>query len=420
MIRFIHTADWHLGNTFHGHQRLDEHAHFLEELLGIVTSRRPDALIIAGDVFDTANPPASAEEQFFNFLLRATEAVRGLQVVVIAGNHDSAGRLAAPAELLRQHNVYVRSLVRKDEESGEPDFADYILPLSSLTSEGEAVASVFAVPYLRASDYPAGQTPGEGVRWFLNGISRAYRRTDFKRLPVIVTAHLYAAGAEVCEDEHSERLVVGGQDCVDARSLGCGAAYTALGHIHKAQTVGGGEGVTAYSGSALPMSFSEKNYRHGVTWVEISDEGDVVTERIAIAPLRGLITIPARGAATPAEALDAIASLPAREKKAADTDWPYLELRVVESEPQPELRHRLQEALADRAVRFCRVVREVPDRKKDKEEIASLETLRQLSPAEMANRIFESQYSAPMSPALEERFNKATAAALDEMGEEEE
>ena len=82
-MKLIHTADWHLGNTFHGHDRADEHVHFLSWLLEVVRQQRPDALIISGDIFDTANPPARAEKQFFDFLIQATSAVEGLQVVAL-------------------------------------------------------------------------------------------------------------------------------------------------------------------------------------------------------------------------------------------------------------------------------------------------------------------------------------------------
>ena len=72
-MKLIHTADWHLGNTFHGHDRADEHAHFLSWLLEVVRQQRPDALIISGDIFDTANPPARAEKQFFDFFRKSSE-----------------------------------------------------------------------------------------------------------------------------------------------------------------------------------------------------------------------------------------------------------------------------------------------------------------------------------------------------------
>ena len=92
-MKLIHTADWHLGNTFHGHDRADEHAHFLSWLLEVVRQQRPDALIISGDIFDTANPPARAEKQFFDFLIQATSAVEGLQVVATTTRQDASKRL---------------------------------------------------------------------------------------------------------------------------------------------------------------------------------------------------------------------------------------------------------------------------------------------------------------------------------------
>ena len=107
-MKLIHTADWHLGNTFHGYDRTQEHRHFLDWLLDRLREQQPDALIVSGDIYDTPNPSAAAEELLYDFLLQATDAVRGLQVVLIAGNHDSAGRIDAPASLLKRHNIYVR------------------------------------------------------------------------------------------------------------------------------------------------------------------------------------------------------------------------------------------------------------------------------------------------------------------------
>ena len=104
-MKIFHTADWHLGNTFHGYDRTQEHRHFLDWLLDRLREQQPDALIVAGDIYDSPNPSAAAEELLYDFLLQATDAVQGLQVVLIAGNHDSAGRIDAPASLLTRHNI---------------------------------------------------------------------------------------------------------------------------------------------------------------------------------------------------------------------------------------------------------------------------------------------------------------------------
>ena len=149
-MKIIHTSDWHLGNSFHGHSREAEHAHFLGWLTEMLTQQQPDALIISGDIFDSANPSAAAENMFYEFLARAGEVVKGIQVVVIAGNHDSGGRLEAPAGLLKMHNVYVRGIL-KTTPDGEPDYEHHILPLSSRTGS-EAEVAVFAVVAVAPAD----------------------------------------------------------------------------------------------------------------------------------------------------------------------------------------------------------------------------------------------------------------------------
>lgn len=409
-MKILHTADWHLGNVFHGYARIDEHRHFLSWLLDVLRLEQPDALVIAGDVFDSANPPAAAERLFYDFLLDATEAVHGLQIVVIAGNHDSAHRLEAPAELLRTHNVYVRGLIRRDAETDKTDFDHYILPLS-LHTDSEACLTCLAVPYLRPSDYPGGLTPTEGLAWFIQNTCRAYAKSAFKSLPFIVAAHFYAAGADICADEHSERLVVGGQECVDAATLDCGAAYVALGHIHKAQHVAGGYTEMHYAGSVLPMSFSEKNYRHGINCLTVDSNGETALRRIDYQPLRGLISIPQKGAATPAEVFEAIDALPRRDKDDTGDDWPYLEIRVAENQPMPSLMHEVTEALSKRAVRFCRMVRQWPETTRQTGRPAHLNAIRQLTAQDIANEAFEAKYASKMPEALAQRLQTAIEAA---------
>ena len=406
-MKILHTADWHLGNTFHGHYRTDEQRHFLRWLLDALRERQPDALIVAGDVFDSPNPSAAAERLFYDFLEAATEAVDGLQVVVTVGNHDSAGRLEAPAALLERHRIYLRGVVPRTEK-GEPDFARLLIPLGRRERD-EACCVCFALPYLRSLDCPPRLSVEEGLRYYFDGLWRALKRSDYRGLPVVAAAHFYAAGAEVCEGEHSERLVVGGQEVVSADVAGR-AAYVALGHIHKRQHVGTGE--AWYAGSVLPMSFSEKHYRHGVQWVELDEEsGRAEVSQLPYEPLRALVSLPASGALSVAELPSALAELPRREKEADESRWPYVELRVQEDRPEPSLMRDVATALADRAVRFCRMVRVSPAAAAPEEGPADVEALRTLSPLDMARRVFRSKYGSEMPEALETRFRQAEAAA---------
>ena len=372
-MNILHTADWHLGNIFHGHDRTAEHRHFLDWLLGVLRERKPDALIVAGDVFDSPNPSAAAERLFYDFLEAATEAVDGLQVVVTAGNHDSAGRLEAPAALLERHHIYIRGVVRRTEKD-EPDLARHIIPLGRRESD-EAACVCFALPYLRSSDYPAGLSAEEGLRHFFDGLWRTLKKSDYRGLPVVVAAHFYAAGADICESEHSERLVVGGQDAVAADVTGR-AAYVALGHIHKAQRVG-------------------------------------EVEQLPYEPQRALVSIPDSGALRPAELAGAIAALPRRHKDDDGSCWPYVELRVAEEQPEPGLLREVGAALADRAALFCRMVREQPGAAPADDAPATVEALQTLSPLDMARLVFRERYGADMPEALTERFKRAEEAAAE-------
>ena len=406
-MKILHTADWHLGNTFHGHNRLLEHRHFLAWLLNVLKEQQPDAMIISGDVFDSANPSAAAEELLYDFLLKATLAVPGLQVVITAGNHDSAGRLEAPAALLKTHNVYVRGTVHY-LPNGEPDFDYYLLPLADRQT-GQAACTCIALPYLRSGDYPASMSPEQGLDFFFTQLQQKVHKSAFKKLPIVVAAHFYAAGADICQGEHSERLVVGGQDCVDVNVVGKNVSYTALGHIHKAQQVKDGH-CAWYAGSALPMSFAEKKYQHGVNLVDIDTAGETEVMQIHYQPLRSLITIPAHGkAASVKQAFDEIAQLPRRKKNDNADTWPYLEIRIEEKQPEPTLMHDIMQALEDCAVRFCRITRIRPQSESpltDPSEITA-DSLTSTPPLELAQRFFKARFNSPMPPELIERFNKA-------------
>ena len=411
-MRIIHTADWHLGNCFHGHDRTAEHRHFLDWLLATLEERKPDALLVTGDIFDTPNPSAAAEELLYTFLQKATEAVPGLQVVLTAGNHDSAGRIDAPAALLRTHNVYARGAVRRTE-NGEPDYGHFILPLSTRT-DSEAACVCLALPFLRCGDYPAGMTQQEGIALYFERMHKLLRKSAFAGLPVIAAAHFYASGADICKDGHSERLVIGGQDCVEASVVGRGVCYTALGHIHKAQQVGGAANAF-YAGSALPMSFSERGYRHGVRMADIDTDGDVSVSQIDYRPLRALRTIPADGdAATPAGVMEEIAALPKRGKDTEGLDWPYLEIKVREERPEPSLLHDVMEALQDRAVHFCRMARVTCSRAAGDGDAKPADSPQTLAPLELARRVYSGIYGTPMPAETESRFKEAESAAQED------
>ena len=252
----MHTADWHLGQTFFGYDREEEHDAFLNWLVDTLAEQQTDVLLIVGDVFDVANPSASAQRRFFHFLKEANRCNPHLQVIVVAGNHDSAARLESPIPLLEELNTSIVGIIRRTE-SGEIDFDSLVIPLYNKEKKREGWC--LAVPYLRQGDYPA---PEEGHDTYIAGINRMYRQlydfADARRQPgeaLVAMGHLHATGAELSDDDRSERIIMGGLESVSSDTFDEGLAYTALGHIHKAQRIGGRENLH-YSGSPLPMSFS--------------------------------------------------------------------------------------------------------------------------------------------------------------------
>jgi len=151
MIRILHTADWHLGQTFFGYDRAEEHKAFLDWLAEEIRQNEIDALVIAGDVFDVSNPSAASQRIYYEFIYRVTAENPKLQIVIVAGNHDSAARLEAPLPLLQAMRTEVRGVVRK-LEGGEIDYDHLTIELKN--REGEVEVLCMAVPFLRQGDYP--------------------------------------------------------------------------------------------------------------------------------------------------------------------------------------------------------------------------------------------------------------------------
>ena len=144
-LKLIHTADWHLGQTFFGYDREAEHEAFLGFLTNLLVERQTDVLLIAGDVFDVTNPSAGAQRRFYRFLREANRLNPGLQIVIIAGNHDSAIRLEAPNPLLEELNTSIVGIVGRTD-SGEIDLASLVVPLRNRAGEREALCGAFPPP----------------------------------------------------------------------------------------------------------------------------------------------------------------------------------------------------------------------------------------------------------------------------------
>ncbi len=378
-MKLLHTADWHLGQTFFDYDRKMEHLVFLDWLKKQVREQEVDVLLVAGDVFDSPNPSAESQKMYYHFLRDVTTETPHLQIIIIAGNHDSAARLEAPNPLLETMNVTVRGVVKRTPD-GEIDFEHLIVPLNK-------GGYCLAVPYLRQGDYPESATYAEGVQAMYKLL---LDKIEDRSKPIIAMGHLQATGSEISENDRAERTIIGGLECISPETFDESIAYTALGHLHRAQRVSGRENVR-YAGAPLPMSFAEKNNKQGATLVTITDKTEI--KRLEFdAPVK-LISIPKE----PLPLAEVIAEIEKLPKGEVNNCSPFLEIKVRITEPEPSLRHQLEQALRGKAVRLARIEASTPPTK-NTERIISYEILQKINPLDMAIDIFKRKYGGEDMP----------------------
>ena len=298
-LQVLHTADWHLGRTLGDQPRDEEHAAFLAWLLDLIASRRIDVLVIAGDVFDSPNPPHQASEMYFRFLAEL-HAASDCHVVVVGGNHDSPRHLEAAAPLLLNHRVRVIGAMPEDASA-----VAVVLP-----DRSRPRLVVAAVPFLRDRDVRLGKI-GESIDEIAAamraGIARRYAEAwehcvpHRRGVPVIATGHLTIVGGQASD---SERLVhIGGLGAVAADAFTDNFAYVALGHLHRGQAMNQA-GTVRYSGSPIPLSFSEAADEKAVRLLTFEGEQMVAQESIPVPLHRRLVRLMCEAA----EAAQAIGS----------------------------------------------------------------------------------------------------------------
>ena len=269
-MKILHTSDWHIGKTLYGRNRYDEFEAFLCWLAETIQQEQIDALLIAGDVFDTNTPSNRAQELYYRFLCRvAASSCR--HVVVIAGNHDSPTFLNAPKELLRALDVHVIGSATESHE-------DEVLVLQNHDGSPELI--VCAVPYLRDRDIrvaEVGESIDDKERKLIEGIQTHYLKVcelaEQKRkvlavdIPIIAMGHLFTAGGKTIDGDGVRELYVGSLAHVTSGIFPECIDYLALGHLHVPQIVNGSE-VMRYSGSPLPMGFGEAKQEKSICLVE--------------------------------------------------------------------------------------------------------------------------------------------------------
>lgn len=275
-MKILHTSDWHLGQNFFTKSRKPEHQAFLTELLRLVVEREIDAIIVAGDVFDTATPPSYAREMYNEFVVDLQKL--NCTLIVLGGNHDSVSVLNESRQLLACLNTYVIASTDIEPES-------QVIELKDKSSKVAAI--VCGIPYIRPRDViktAAGQTGLEKRQALADAIAEHYqeiyqlayqqREQLGYQVPIIATGHLSALG--VSQSESVRDIYIGSMDGFDAKGFPP-ADYIALGHIHKPQMVAKSEHIR-YSGSPLPLSFDEVSSTKQVLLINFELESDTPTQ----------------------------------------------------------------------------------------------------------------------------------------------
>ncbi|RTR02879.1 exonuclease SbcCD subunit D [Halomonas nitroreducens] len=413
-MKLIHTADWHLGQSFHGQERHEEHRAFLTWLLDTLVARQADALLVAGDLFDVVNPSLQAQALLYDFIVDAHERLPHLDLVLIAGNHDSGNRIELPAPLMRRLRTHALGRVAWTGD-GELDAERLLVPLTD--AAGATRAWCLALPFLRPAEVTGRglDEAGDPGNAYVAGIGRVHERliaaARARRAPgqaLVAMSHAHLRGAAVSED--SERpIVIGGEESISAALFPEDIAYVALGHLHRAQRVG--EARIRYSGSPLPLDFSEVAYPHQVLEVTLEGEALAGVEALPVprpVAMHRLGPAPLDAVLADLEGLEDDPALP-RER------WPWLEVNVELEAPVPDLRARVEAALDGKALRLLRLKRRLPET--DSQRPRASERLEDIGPRALFARTWEARWGAPPEDAVLADFDRLRQDVLDAAGD---
>ena len=284
-MKILHTSDWHIGKKLYKKDLEDDHLFFIDWIMEYIENEAIDVLIVAGDIFDIAFPSNSSLKIYYDFLRKLIKT--GCQsVFIIGGNHDSVSTLEAPKEILKFLNVNVIG--------GIPEKMEELI--FTVKSKKNSV-NICAVPFLRDSDIrksAAGESYEERKKALQSGISNYYENIaniiekKANGFPSIVTGHLFMTGVSKSDSERD--IHIGNMDGIRASSLPSTFDYWALGHIHRPQVVDNKDFIR-YSGSPLPLSFSERNDKKQLVLITVSENKISKISPVEVPIYRKLIRI---------------------------------------------------------------------------------------------------------------------------------
>ena len=268
-MKFLHLADLHLGKRVNEYSMVEDQEYILTEILKIVDEEKPFGVIIAGDVYDKSTPSLEAVTMLDGFLVKLNK--RNVKAFIVSGNHDSPERLSFGANLMEKSGIFTAKVF-----NGK---------LQKFTFNDEyGVFNIYALPFIKPIN--ARRYFGEDIKTYTDAVSKVIdsETLNLSERNILIT-HQFVTGATRSE---SEEISVGGSDNVDGIVFDK-FDYTALGHIHKAQTVG--SEYIRYSGTPLKYSFSESKHLKSVTVVDFKEKGNITIKEIPLKPLRDMVEL---------------------------------------------------------------------------------------------------------------------------------
>ena len=399
-MRILHTSDWHLGQHFMGKSRQAEHQALIDWLLTQVDTHAVDAVLVAGDIFDTGTPPSYARELYSQLVVRLHTA--GVALLLLGGNHDSVTTLNESREMLACLSASVVA-------AASDDTAAQVLVLPQ--RDGEPGCIVCAIPFIRPRDVlqsQAGQSAADKQQSLQEAIQGHYRlvydeasarQTALlaelgRKLPLIATGHLTSVGASTSESVRE--IYVGALEAFPTTAFPP-VDYIALGHIHRPQTVGGLAHIR-YSGSPIPLSFDEARQQKEVLLVDLDGDGLTSVTALPVPCFQALVAV-SGNLTSLAGAIGAAAAQGTRQCPA------WLEVTVAEDDYLADLPARIEALTEGWPVEVLRI------RKARGNAVASLtaearETLDELSPHDVfARRLLQEELTDDLKLALKQRYS---------------
>ena len=404
-MKVIHTSDWHLGQTLHQYSRDEEHKYFFNQLKDIILEEEPDVLIVSGDIFHSATPTVVSQRLYYHTLVELSRLHDDLQIIVVAGNHDSPSRLEAPRELWEAFNVTVIGGLDFYKEFNESELSyDASKIQIPVKRHDEIVGWVLAVPFINAGNYPPlkdNDTYSNRVFSFYNNLNNNLKQSvQFnENHSVVATGHFMMSGV----NSNSYNKMIGGLESVakeDILSLK-EIDYWALGHVHHPQFVGEN---MRYSGSPFALTFNEI-YPHSVTVVNI-DNHHVDIKIREIDPLIPVVDFPSKpnsydDALSVEEVLDNI-------EKVLDNEC-YVRLHVKSDLALSDVTNaKIMDVFEERKAKYCGVQVYLPENKLDNSEnlIRTIDEFKAISPFELGCSVYKKKNNEDMPEEMKIMFKK--------------